>query len=360
MEKVLIYPFDENAIIYIKHQKQLINMEIISLVSPKGWGLKGEEYSFNEKKFIVESDFMKCLNDCTAVWFIDTLLDLDFDYILKKILISVKKGKKIFYTRKSTYSEIEIIKKHVEFKFLYLEKIEDKYGEKYLENRTYNINVPVIFVAGESENTGKFDLQLSLKEEFTSRGYDVSLVASRQESRFWKMNSVPKYMLEHNLSERDKVIKFNHYIKDIEINENPELIIIGLPGGYLNLSRKLIWDFGILYYEIGNSVKPDCIILNLFYDNYDKESLTLINDEVKAVLGEDVDFFNITNRQLEVFESERDDVFTYLTLEEEFINNKILNINVKEVYQLNQKTEIVRIVENIIKKLSEYSYIKTI
>ena len=361
MEKVLVYPFDDNSIPYVKHQNQFEDIKISSLLSPKGWGLEGRKYNFNEINYIVSSNFQECLEKCTAVLFVDSWLEVNFiKDILKKISLASKKGKKILYMRSSNEDEISMIKKIVPDENLYIIEKENFKDLNNTQEVIYDINTPIVFVAGESENTDKFDLQLSLRGEFISRGYRTSLISSRLESKFFGLHTIPSDMLSNVISEREKIINFNNYIKEIELNENPEIIIIGIPGGALSIGKKIKDYFGVLHYEIGKAVRPDYIFFSLLYNNYTQDYLSNISNEINMILGEKVDLFNITNNKLEFDESNRSGETVFLTLSDDFIDNKISNINLSNLCRAKKDEDIKHIVDKIIYKLSDYANIQTI
>lgn len=361
MEQVLIYPFDDSSIAYIKHQNQFSNMTVSSLVSPKGWGLEKKEYVFNGTSYIVSSNFQDSLNKCTAVLFVNSWLDLEFtNDILEKISFAARQGKKILYSKSSTSEEIKKIKTIVPNKNLYIVEKDDFLNQPNNSKIIYDIDTPIILISGESENTDKFDLQLSLRGNFINRGYRTVLVSSRLESKFFGLHTIPSYMLGSKIDEREKIINFNNYIKNIEINENPELIIIGIPGGALSLSRKLKDYFGILHYEISKAVKPDYIIFNLLYNELTKDILLQIENEVNPVFGEQVDLFNMSNYKLEIDESDQYEEPIFLSLSDDYINSKIASMDLPNLCKSNTEDDINLITNKIISKLSSYADIQII
>lgn len=71
-------------------------------------------------------------------------------------------------------------------------------------------------------------------------------------------------MLKNNsLSNTERFIKMNHFIKQIEIQENPDLIIMGIMNGAVSLGMDIIEDFGIDVY--GVRVQSDLTVLWQMY-----------------------------------------------------------------------------------------------
>ena len=77
-----------------------------------------------------------------------------------------------------------------------------------------------------------------LKTYLNNLDYKVCVVSSRTNAELFGIHSFPEFMLQHNLDESSKIINFNHYIKELEVSEKPEIIIIGVPGGIMPVSEK--------------------------------------------------------------------------------------------------------------------------
>ena len=67
----MIYPYCHAYEAYVRHSELLSDFEIVSLISPKGWGLQNETIWNGVRDLIVQSDFESGLKDCTVVWFVE-------------------------------------------------------------------------------------------------------------------------------------------------------------------------------------------------------------------------------------------------------------------------------------------------
>ena len=87
-----------------------------------------------------------------------------------------------------------------------------------------------MLVTGISEYTNKFDVQIDLYSRFKKEGYSVGWIGSRKEAVLCGGESIPEWLYGTQLSFKDKIVYFNHYVKEyIEKNKN-EVLIIGIPG----------------------------------------------------------------------------------------------------------------------------------
>ncbi len=104
------------------------------------------------------------------------------------------------------------------------------------------IKTPVIFVMGVGENAHKFEIQLSVRENLFNMGYKVSQVGSRNYCEMFNFHSFPEFMYSNMYSETEKIKLFNNFIKNIENQENPDVIIIGIPGTIMRINNKATYD----------------------------------------------------------------------------------------------------------------------
>jgi peptide maturation system protein (TIGR04066 family) len=145
----------------------------------------------------------------------------------------------------------------------------------------------------------------------------------------------PKFMEDKNFTESQKIILFNHFVAKIEKEENPDLIIIGIPGGVAKINNVATNDFGIFAYEVSQAVTPDVVVFSTFYEEFTNDYYSRINNLVKYKLGYEIDCFNLANTKFdwEISYYSKEEVF--LTLSSQFIDTKIANSNLEDVTLFN-------------------------
>ncbi|WP_251860977.1 TIGR04066 family peptide maturation system protein [Clostridium sp. Marseille-Q2269] len=359
MNKVMLYPYDMESLPIVKYEELITGLNIVSLVSPRGWGLTGREINNDNKSLRISDNFSEKLAECETVWFVDSKNDIDFNkFILPKIEEVNNLRKNIIYTRKFINKEEDVIKVNVPNYSLFKDNYYD--CSYVMSQQLYDIDVPIIFVSGITEYTDKFDIQLAVGREFTERGYRVSNITSRKIGNLFRMYSIPDFMFDKTFTETEKILKFNYFVKEIEMLENPDLIILGIPQNILPLSRIFTGDMGVLGFEISQAVLPDCVILSVMYGEYDYETLLRIGKEASVRLGKDIDYYNICNRMIEVEDTEIKRKIQFLTLSNQLVFEKVDYLKNDNIYALNENKEISRLVDNIIKKLSTYREIQVI
>ncbi len=121
----------------------------------------------------------------------------------------------------------------------------------------FEINVPIVTVLELSDNTCKYNVQCEIQDMLEKKGYKTAFIGSKEYCEFLDEKSFPGFMFNNNISEADKIYYFNSLVKNIEINEKPDIIIIGIPGGTMPFSNTVVNNFGITAFETFQAVRPD-------------------------------------------------------------------------------------------------------
>jgi peptide maturation system protein (TIGR04066 family) len=307
----MIYPFDIESAPLLRHPKLLNEYDQIIPVSPRGWGYCGKDASICDNGYEIGSkvyeDFDDCLNITNTVMFVKSDKILDFNqYIYPKIQQAIHNKKNIILGLSVSEEVIkEIAQNCEEHGVNYTDLLQhSKYSTIDHDNNLYEIETPVVFVLGIDEYTNKFEIQISLKEELIKSGYKVSQIGTKQYSNIVGMHAFPSVMFEKEL-EANKIIFFNNYVKQIETNENPDIIIIGIPSGIASYNGLFNNNFGIICYEVAQAVKPDYVIVTGNYVNMNLDYVKEIGSLVSNKFNFDIDFINISNSHIDYISSEQ-------------------------------------------------------
>lgn len=372
-EKAIVYPFDLQFEPILRHKSLLPDYDIIGLISPEGWGLTGKNVFYsargNTSSICINNDFEDCLNLCDTVVFNESDSTLDFyEFIYPKINISIQNKKNIIMLMRienELENEIAVRCKEndVYFKcYNHLERFSHFYNYQAVNETLCDINTPVVFILGTSERTSKFEIQLSLREHYINMGYRLSQIGSRNYCEFLGFKSFPDFMFNSNITETNKVILFNRYVKEIEIIERPDIIIICIPGGIMPFNNIFTNKFGILAFEISQAVIPDAAVFSTLYDDYRPEYFESIAATVRHKLGYDIDCFNLTDVQFDWSKAKEEKRMVYTTLSSNFIDNKKLMYSILNtpVYNILNSTDALKMGSYITDKLADYGCVRSV
>lgn len=365
--RTLIYPYDLECCPIVRHKELFKEYEIVALVSPRGWGMTGKDggtADYGSKLgLVIGSDFEGNLSLCDTVLFCKSEKSLDFESILMpKILMAIEAKKNIIIGSSIKREQFDIISSKcaqngVDFEYFGTLKKQSEFQEIPHEGEfIHTISTPVIFVMGMGERTNKFEIQLSLRENILKMGYKVSQIGSREYCKLLGFHSFPSFLYNKEISETNKIVLFNHFVKRIEMEEKPDLIIIGVPGGIMPYNNNLTNRFGVLAYEVSQAVTPDSAIFSCHYNSYPEEYFIDLKDSVLHRLGCKIDCFNISNAAFDWNNSKQFNRESYFSLESEYVDKKMQDYAAYKhpVYNVLNHKDAKKMADYIINILAEY------
>jgi peptide maturation system protein (TIGR04066 family) len=281
-KRTTIYPYSKEDVQFFRYASLLGEIEPVYAVSPPGWGLCGYDVTEIDGG---KSSGLKITEDLSDAMKNSELL----------VLTSFAK----YYGEEGGLKDT--LEKAIQIKMPFMlyfppDKIEDQEAisgildeakqlgllrnipEQQKKSAKFpgigyckHLDSPVTLIIGQGPSTGKFETQLGLRKELLQRGYKISQIGSRPYCELFGFHSFPSFMLNNHLDETEKVISFNHFIKKIEALENPDLIIVGIPGGIIPIVDKIHNNYGILHVEAASALEPDNIVYNLYSNYYTTE-----------------------------------------------------------------------------------------
>ena len=300
--KVIVFPFDNYVRPLIEYEK-LWHFEICGLISPMGFGINNMQMYENDKKYIIKSEMSEDnMAEMEALLVVESYHFVKFELILEQINLAAKNGKNIVLARKidkNEYSEVLDICEKSNVKLIEM-PIESFKWEKNISG-LQNINVPVIAIIENGVRCNAFEIEMQIISVLLKENYKVSLISSRQFGNTENIHAFPGFMNGNGLNESEKIICYNQYLKYIEENEKPEVIVVGIPGELLPLTKQKPGNFGIIAYEILNAVDPDFTILSLYKDEYKEEYFEEMNNLLHYRYNVDADCFYLCNCSIDRF-----------------------------------------------------------
>ena len=353
MEQVLIYPFSDEMIPVVNSSDLLQDLQISSLVCFKGSKNKGELYSVKGKGIRVTDDFEKEFEKCSLVWFVNYGLKEwpnDEKYILDKLKKALD-NKKVIYSRKGYDKERKMVKMYHD-DFWEITTEDHIISGKASGRQIFNISTPIVLITGLQENIGKFEVQLALRREFLKSGIKFVQIGTCDYSHLFGMYDFPPFMLSARINEADKILKFNHYIKEKEQNDRPELIVLGVPGECMRFDNNITNNFGFLLSEVMQAIVPDFNVFCLPYVENEDDVQRMISMFNYHFLTS-VDVCVMANKMVDYSETKRSKEVRYLTLDTKMVENKIDELKMDNLFGL--KSDLKKIPTIIIDKLRHYS-----
>lgn len=361
--KAIIFPYNAECASIIRNRELLKNHDVVACVSPIGYGLQGKDAAFaygGENTGIIVTD-----QGIKEIDFDDLLVcesSSDFNtYIMPQIEIATERGKNVIFLydidahQKKELEEI-CDKNNVKY-FVITNRIMDT--GKLIEHEIIPISVPVVFVASVIENTNKFDVQLGLRKFLQEKGYKVSQIGTKEYCELFGFHAIPEFMFANQLSEADKIVWFNRICKSIELQEKPDIFIIGVPGATMVFNEVITNNFGITAFEIASAVRPDTAIMCVPYEGYDANFLKMIQTSSKYKLDMQVDCFNMANKHFDAARSKEEKKLSFITTGVDLVDKRIEDLTRDSeipIYNSLNTSSALEMYSYIVNKLSESDF----
>lgn len=303
-------------------------------------------------------DILAVKQDLDAIWITDSVNHVQDKQIYEIAEEFLKHNKQILLSRhiqKETYDDLVQLVNTYSGELVNLLQSEQCINFNTIPAKLYDIYTPIIDIAGIGEKTDKFLLQLAVKDYLERQGYHTILVSSRDNSLYLdNVYSLPVFM-NGGIPPEYKIILYNHFIKKIEEEEKPEVIIIGIPGEIMPISKVQPGHFGIHAFQLLNAVNPDFLIMSLYGNEISGKYVKELKQIMKYKFVANIDCFYLGNYAQDVFTVNRSRPIEYFLINEK---DKIqLRDNLKNELEYEEKiyidTEIEMLGQYIIDCLNE-------
>ena len=286
-KKLAVYPFSEDVLPLFRHCDKIKMYDLKYGILPMGW----KNSIANQFVIIKEEDFVSHNKDCDA----DALLlcktkHSDNENLQNRMVkLANMKEMEIIYD-----TSLEHIIANITNDTCPLGQCKIKPPKNNAE--IFPINVPIIMIAGMGENCNKWELQLDLYSFFIKQGYNAKLISSNSLSDIMNMHVFPHDIDSKGLTFSQQVNSINSFVKEVELTEKPDVIIMGIPGGIVKYSGKIPNGYGYLPYLISNALTPDITILSLYCGEYEQKHTEDLKSIFQYRFGVNLGYYHMSNK----------------------------------------------------------------
>ena len=187
-----------------------------------------------------------------------------------------------------------------------------------------DIPVPVVMVLSQGNYTDQLATELALRKYFLDVGYNVSHISDRCVAPLFGATSYP-HQLYQPRDAYEKTRLFNQFARDLVDKEDPELLIIGIPGAIGKYSNMQLQGLGMFPYIICNAVKSDASVLCMYQADYNVEFLDMLNQLTNYKLDSPTTIFSIANVTAQPDGQYNGQRLTYTDLDSQFVLEHLKN-----------------------------------
>lgn len=368
MKKFALYPYDISNLHILLHKDfaGIKGEDVVECISPIGWGYEFEDAGYKlgiDTDIQVKSDFNGLVEDLDVLIITDSILPLPDCDISEKIRKAMFHNVKVVVLRKLSTDLQKSLEEKSNGEYtgltLYPGNSIQLYSDIDMTDKTIEkIPAPIILVLGAGERCCKFDVQLELREALQKNQYAITQIGSKNYCEFFGFHSFPDFMMDcGKYPEQEKVVGFNKYIRQLYMLENPDVIIIGVPGGAFPFDDYFHNDFGLINYSVSNAIVPDYVIYNSLYVDVLPEYLKDVTNRLYHKFDYETDQIYVSNFALNYAVSKANQILSYITCKTPTIVEQIKEMGVYNIYDDRMRSNAV---EALIETLQEYAGISVI
>jgi peptide maturation system protein (TIGR04066 family) len=368
-QRATVYPYGKEDVQIFRYAHLIDKFEPVCPVAPSGWGefgMDATEIDGGETCGYKISIDLESALDQTDLLVLTSFKNYhgekgNFDAVLEMAGRKVKDM--IILELPKVYNQDMLIA------LKSVGRVKEVYSE---QNRIRNLNsrirhkveVPVVLVFGDGPFTDKFEVQLALRVELLKRNYRVTQVGSRGYAELFGFHSFPAFMQSLELKEAEKIIGFNQYLKRLEIEEKPDLIVIGVPQGLVPVTEEIHNDFGIVLLEAAAASEPDLLVNTLYNLDYPEKYYNMKAEYTLGILGCQVGCFVLSNTWLDLMNTKNEGILKTTTIRKKR-KQSVVSVDPKPdeifpVISLCQDKAAEAITDAVISKLQSFGQIKLV
>ncbi|MDQ0495632.1 TIGR04066 family peptide maturation system protein [Paenibacillus brasilensis] len=353
-QKVVAYPLSAHNLVVIQNRKQLKQLEIVGAVSAEISTDKKDTFFTNEKSIsnvTLYDNFETAIKNTDAVLILPLSNYANTNLVISKIKYALSNNKRVFSMQKFDSDTLSSLTSSSSDLFTSLLNLESVNTETFYEKVIHRIETPLVVVAGLSDECELPNLQLQLRSRLKELGYKVSQIGSMNYSEAFGFHSIPSFMTDNLITASDKIYRFNRFVKEIEVAEQPDIMVLGLPNALCPYNNKFTLGFGIIPFYITQAVVSDYSIIALNYGEYNSEFIENMRSVLRFRFNLEPDCILMSDIHIDYNDIDNSGNTRHFTCGSEQVD-KAIQCCEYEILNLHKESDLNSLVEQLIENLS--------
>ena len=276
------------------------------VVAPGGLGLEGKDIGAAENRCELGYTVTSNLND--SIKSCDTVLILSkdksghlYDYGIKAVEEAIRQRKDIICLldldreTMNRYKEI-CHEENIGFRCI-LEDELPRVSYRDISEPLYHPYAPVVFIGELAENVQGYEVFYNLVKLCQDKGLRVSAIGPERANGLFGFHTIDFSDMRGELGSR--VYRVNKYVRNIEEQENPGIIIIKLPKPMMKFDEDVRYDFGLSAYMVSQAVPASFFIACSPYGFFSEKFWEPMSGSFQAKFGYEIDAVHISNKMID-------------------------------------------------------------
>lgn len=323
LKKLVVYPYHDELSPFLRFQSVVSEFEKVIPVSPRGFGFSNKDAGICDGGIpigvTVLSELKTALSQCDSVFF-DRAINssLDFNHFLSAIQIALDMDKEVIITKSLL---LTLPQGSIDLSRIKVVGYSSESPPEIRHKKLFDIPIPCVTVLGTGDKSNKFEVQIAVAHYFKSQGYKTCLLGSKEYTEMFGFEPLPEFLFFES-DQREKILKFNHFVYQKVIGGNYDIIIIGCPGGIMPDNPFVFLDYGELPIVIGTAIQSDTSVLCTYAAPLNETAVTFLKNLCKYKLNAEVKRICLACKNLTVDQATME--LKYITMDSQFVKQKIV------------------------------------
>lgn len=357
--RFLLYPCTgEFASVFEFAQIVDSDVDIVAIVSPRGWGLVGREVRNSEGDAIfVQSDIGEVHREYEGIFVPELCVS---ERVEEKLIDEITRKctniKKIICCAALASRNLEYLQQYCSEQKCKLEYRPTKQVEALPQNSN-NVEVPVIAVSSVFPSEEQAEISLRLTRELKNKGYRVTVLGRQKSLEYFGGHSLPDWLFEELIDARRAICDFSNYVADVARSERCDIVLIQIPYPIQNPSEMMVYDYGLSAYIIFQALNIDYHICCIHYIEDFEKYFKQLNSLSYYRFNAGIDTYYVENKYIDFVRTAETGDICISHVEKEYVQKSLQSINNSSVFPVvisNINADSVKkVVDSFLDKLSE-------
>lgn len=266
-----LFPFDSQLLPAVKLFEELQDKYTLrKLFSPPGFGLTGRDAGYSRNHPPVGMMVTDAQDPADPTW--DALLlartlgteAIDNVKLENAAEHALQSGKSVLYF--DNYST-DVPKKlwtlsdaYPGMVSLYCGNTQTPVNQRFSWDEYRYIDAPVVLVGGLAKEADTFEVVLRLTARLRADGFCVTAITRHPLGELFGLHTLTHIFDNKNLTEAEKILELNGFVRSLEATERPNLVLIEAPDAVIRYNNFAVNGFGIYTYMLCQAVSPDYFV----------------------------------------------------------------------------------------------------